>query len=237
MAAVCATDATCPLGTDPTGASAAFQALVDPLRESALPVAGGRTLDYDQAVATVSQYLWITTEFPTIIAGIRGLAAGDGSILLAMSDAQYGRGPDGYSAQLSLDANMATRCMDNPRSADEQRALLRTAAEQAPYLGLEPREDVVYECAAWPAPVSRDLPWFTGDVDLPPTLIVSITGDPGTAYEGGVRMAELTGGSLLTVEGVRHVVALYGANACVDEIVADYLVNLETPPEGATCTL
>jgi hypothetical protein len=42
---------------------------------------------------------------------------------------------------------------------------------------------------------------------------------------------------LLTVEGEQHGVALTGGNACVNDIVADYLIDLELPDEGTTCTL
>lgn len=42
---------------------------------------------------------------------------------------------------------------------------------------------------------------------------------------------------MLTVEGEQHGVALTDDNACVNDIVADYLINLELPDEGATCTL
>jgi hypothetical protein len=42
------------------------------------------------------------------------------------------------------------------------------------------------------------------------------------------------GGSLLTVRGTRHTASLQG-NARVDVIVARYLVDLATPPAGATC--
>jgi hypothetical protein len=50
-------------------------------------------------------------------------------------------------------------------------------------------------------------------------------------------MAELVDGSLLTVDGTQHVVALFGASPCVDEIVDDYLIELETPAAGARCAL
>ncbi len=42
---------------------------------------------------------------------------------------------------------------------------------------------------------------------------------------------------LLTVEGERHTVALEGINPCVNEIVTDYLIDLELPADEALCTL
>lgn len=69
---------------------------------------------------------------------------------------------------------------------------------------------------------------------LPKKLIVSVTGDPATPHSGGISFAETLGGTLL---GERHGVAPIGDNACVNDIVTDYLIDLELPDEGATCTL
>ncbi|GAA1208675.1 alpha/beta hydrolase [Pseudonocardia alaniniphila] len=41
----------------------------------------------------------------------------------------------------------------------------------------------------------------------------------------------------LTAEGAQHSVALFGQSECIDRIVADYLTDLQTPPDGARCTL
>ncbi len=72
---------------------------------------------------------------------------------------------------------------------------------------------------------------------MPATLIISVTGDPVTPHPGGITMARLLGASLLTVDGAQHGVALFGQNECVDRTVADYLIDLETPPADARCTL
>ncbi|MCO4287660.1 alpha/beta hydrolase, partial [Acinetobacter baumannii] len=72
---------------------------------------------------------------------------------------------------------------------------------------------------------------------LPDTLIISITGDPSTPYAAGASLAESLGGTLLTVEGERHTVALEGLSPCVNELVAGYLIGLELPAADARCTL
>ena len=59
--------------------------------------------------------------------------------------------------------------------------------------------------------------------------------DPATPYEAGVRTAErLESGVLLTYEGEGHTVVGNGV-ACVDDIAAAYLVDLEPPEDGTTC--
>ncbi|MBG1245475.1 hypothetical protein F8R90_31295 [Nostoc sp. NZL] len=50
-------------------------------------------------------------------------------------------------------------------------------------------------------------------------------------------MAKTLGASLLTVEGEQHGVALTAGNACVNDIVADYLIGLKIPADGVRCVL
>jgi hypothetical protein len=68
-------------------------------------------------------------------------------------------------------------------------------------------------------------------------LTISITGDPATPHQGGISLADTLGGTLLTVEGEQHTIAYSGAGDCVNVIVADYLIDLKTPPDDARCTL
>ncbi|MDD7921617.1 alpha/beta hydrolase [Actinomycetospora callitridis] len=78
-----------------------------------------------------------------------------------------------------------------------------------------------------------DLP-FSGPVEgLPPTLVVSITGDSPTPYPAGIRLAEALGSSLLTVESEQHTVVEAGRNVCVADSTPAYLVHLRTPPADA----
>lgn len=72
---------------------------------------------------------------------------------------------------------------------------------------------------------------------LPETLIVSVTGDPVTPYGAGRRLAESFDGRLLTVEGERHTVTQEGISLCVNTIVANFLIDLETPSSDPRCTL
>ncbi len=70
----------------------------------------------------------------------------------------------------------------------------------------------------------------------PPILVVSTTNDPATPYEAGVRTAErLESGVLLTYEGDGHTVVANGV-PCVDDAAAAYLVDLEVPEDGLTCS-
>lgn len=61
--------------------------------------------------------------------------------------------------------------------------------------------------------------------------------DPATPYGAVASLSEALGGTVLTVEGERHTVAIESINPCVNEIVANYLINLELPAEGDRCLL
>ncbi len=93
------------------------------------------------------------------------------------------------------------------------------------------------ECEAWPAPPTRDEPWLADVEGLPETLVVSVTGDPATPHEGGIAMARALGGSLLTVDGKQHGAYILGGSKCVDDVVSEYLLDPETPPADARCSL
>ncbi|MBE9001576.1 alpha/beta hydrolase [Nostoc sp. LEGE 12447] len=56
-------------------------------------------------------------------------------------------------------------------------------------------------------------------------------------HEGGISLAKTLGASLLTVEGEQHGVALTAGNACVNDILADYLIGLKIPADGVRCVL
>lgn len=166
------------------------------------------------------------------------MSAGRGDVLLEMRDGYFGRGPDGRYNDL-LDANITIRCMDDPRrTSAENTELARGIYAAAPFLDPgRPVAESHHECEAWPEPPTRTEPWLTGDVAVPPTLTVSVTGDPATPNQGGVNLARALGGGLLTVDGNQHGISLLGQSACVDDIVTDHLIELQTPPADARCTL
>ena len=133
----------------------------------------------------------------------------------------------------------AVGCMDEERLSEEEGNALRTAIfDAAPFMDpgvvLTGARD---GCEQWPTEPTLGFPYAVDVVGLPPSLVVSITGDPTTPHAGGVKLAETLGSALLTVEGEGHTIVMAGTNQCVNEIAADYLVDLELPPEGASCEL
>ncbi|WP_232665446.1 alpha/beta hydrolase [Pseudonocardia sp. TRM90224] len=234
FAADCAKSPTCPLGTDPSKATAVFQALARPLIDKPIPV-GNRILSFPDAITGTVQALYAKAYWPVLTRGIAGLATGDGRILLALGDQYYDRGQDGVYGN-NNEAFISISCVDEERITDRavQADLIRRANEAAPF-----RDDgrgavgALDPCAFWPAPPSSKphVPHVEG---LPATLIVSTTGDPATPYQAGVDLAKGLKGSLLTFEGNQHTVALQG-NRCIDAVVNAYLTDLKLPPDGTRC--
>lgn len=233
-AADCASRPACPLGTDPAQATAAFQALTRPLIDAPVTV-GSRTLSYGDALTGVIQALYAESFWVYLTRGISELATGEGRILLALADIYYNRGADGAYGN-SNEAFVAISCVDEQRIADraQQAELVRRALEAAPF-----RDDgrgiiaALDTCAFWPAPPTSE-PHVPRADGLPPTLVISTTGDPATPYQAGVDLAKALNGSLMTFEGTQHTVALQGT-ACVDDVVNSYLIDLTLPPGETTC--
>jgi pimeloyl-ACP methyl ester carboxylesterase len=237
FAAECAKqERNCPLGVDPGRATAVFQALTRPLVDHPLKV-GSRTLTYADAITGVTQALYVSSAWPALAQGISGLAKGDGTILLLLADLYDDRRADGSYGN-ALEAFEAINCVDEQRTTDPA-AIADGAARElaaAPYRdagrGVVAARD---KCVFWPVPPTSTphVPHVTG---LPPTVVVSTTGDPATPYQAGVDLAAALGGTLLRVEGEQHGAVLSGSS-CVDDAVSAYLVDLTVPATGTACRL
>ncbi|MEU0545355.1 alpha/beta hydrolase [Nocardia sp. NPDC005978] len=237
MAADCATRPDCPLGTDPARATASFQQLTRSLADTPIEVQGHR-LSFTDVWGAVTAGLYDSAAWPVITKGLTELRAGKGDTLVALGNAFGGRGPDGRWPNFA-EAAYAINCMDEERrTPDEETELRRRLYAAAPYMdpgtGVEGARDA---CEFWPAPPTLGYPYAEGIRGLPQTLTIGITGDPATPYPGSRSLAETLGGTLLTVDGEQHTVALSPVSPCVNAIVADYLVDLKTPPAEARCTL
>lgn len=238
MAADCATRPDYPLGADPAGATAAFQDIVRPLLDRPLPVEGGPGLTYNDTVGAVISGLYYSGAWPMIVQGIAEVRDGRPDTMVRLL--QLLSGPDdGGRLTNSAEAAHAIVCMDEERLTVEQARdvrsrIYRVAPFADPGRGIDGARD---SCEAWPAPPKPTYPFPDRVEGVAPTLVVSITGDPTTPYDAGIRLVDALGGSLLTVEGEQHTVVAAGTNACVAEIAAAYLVDLRTPPADARCTL
>lgn len=237
MAAFCAQTPDCPLGTDPEQATVAFQQLLQPLIDTPIVTTDGRKLTYTAVLDGLILSLYSEAGWPAAIKGIAELKAGNGDTLMLLRDIYYQRSADGGYDNAN-EALLAINCLDEERHTPEQEtAMKQSIFAIAPFMDTGRPVEARDICEHWPMQPTLGYPYAQDIKGLPKTLIVSVTRDPATPHTGGISLAATLGGSLLTVEGEQHGVALISDNECVNNIVTDYLINLELPDEGEICTL
>ncbi|MCG5432661.1 alpha/beta hydrolase [Mycobacterium sp. MYCO198283] len=236
FAADCAQRPDCPLGTDPAKAVEVYRQLVDPLVTRPAATADPRGLSYNDAISGTLQSLYTPRYWKYLDDGLRQLRGGAGDNLLAMADLTMGRDAHGHYDN-SVDNRIAVRCVDLPRVTDPAVAADadRRMREVAPFLsyGRFTGHAPLGVCAFWPVPRAEPPP-VVGAPTLPSTLVVSSTDDPVTPYQAGVDLAGKLRARVLTVAATAHT-AVFQADACVDDAVTRYLVELQLPAEGARC--
>jgi pimeloyl-ACP methyl ester carboxylesterase len=237
FAAWCATQADCPLGPDPAKATEVYHQLTWPIIDHPVALRDGRKLSYTDAGIGTYAALYNPATWDWLKQALRGLVHGQGEPLMLLADSLQGRQSDGGYNGL-MDVAYAIVCLDRDPIKDPAQALElnKRVLAAAPLLddghGPSSARDT---CAFWPVPNTRSphIPHVSG---LRQVMVISTTGDPATPFQQGVNLANDLGARLLTVEGTQHSAALQG-NACVDDIVTKYLVDLALPPDGVRCTV
>ncbi len=236
FAAACDADADCPLGNDDIAPTLdVYTSLVDEIGEvgSFATDDDGRMLTPGELQLGVVAALYSTQLWP-VLADALFLAETeqDGSLLAALNDSYLGRQLDG-SYDNSQVAGLAINCADDPGrpEADDVRVQGDIAGEASVYFGDFLRAGT--GCIGTFDPIDPiEIGPATGAA---PILVIGTTGDPATPYEWSVEMTDfLDTATLYTVEGDGHTAFL--SIPCVDEIVIDYLVDLELPDAGSSCT-
>ena len=235
-AADCAKDADCPLGTDPAKSVAVYRGLVDPLVQQPLKTKDPRGLSYGDAIVGTVMALYSPNLWKHLTQALTEMTKGRGDTMLALADMYMRRDPQGHYTN-ATDARVAINCVDQPPVTDREKVVAedKKLREVAPFMsyGEFTGHAPMSTCAFWPVPPTSS-PHSASAPGLPPVLVISTTGDPATPYQAGVDLAKQLGGALLTFKGTQHTVAFQGEQ-CVDDYVADYLVDLKLPPKGATC--
>lgn len=230
------TEGPCPLGPDPTQATAVFQQLVRPLLDRPLPLSDGRVLAFGDAVTGTFSALYAESAWTQLFDALTALTAGDGDALMTQADLYLGRDASGHYSNLQ-DAYLAITCIDGSQSVDPALAqqLAEKIAAAAPFKDSgDPPAAVATPCSFWAAPPAVPEP-IDGVAGLPTVLVISTTHDPATPYEAGVKLADALGARLVTVDGTNHTAYLSVGNQCIDRIGTDYLINLTLPDDGVTC--
>jgi pimeloyl-ACP methyl ester carboxylesterase len=234
----CARDDGCAFhsGGDP---ATAFDRLIDAIDAETLYAVGAdgveRGLGPGEADLGVAQALYAGREgWPLLASALVEAARGDGSSLLRLADQYSGRGEDGRYTD-DLEASYAIGCLDGEAPSDiaAVERLATEVAAVAPRLG----EATVWyglPCSVWPAPPDP-LVGETRAAGAAPILVVATEHDPATpSFQAESLARQLDDAVLVTLDDDGHTAYLRG-NACIDDIVHRYLVDLAVPRGGSRC--
>ena len=112
-AADCATDPTCPLGTDPAKAVDVYRSMVDPLVEKPAKTKDPRGLSYSDAIVGTILPLYSPNLWRHLTSGLTELKDGTGDTMLVLADMYMGRDAEGHYNN-SIDVRVAVNCVDQP---------------------------------------------------------------------------------------------------------------------------
>jgi pimeloyl-ACP methyl ester carboxylesterase len=227
----CSADPSCAFSNG-GNAEAAFDALMQQLDDAPLPSAGGRpAVNRAVAVYGVGQAMYSESLWPALERSLADAQNGDGAGLLGLYDAYFQRTPEGTYGN-ELEAFTVINCMDSAErlTVAEEDALAVEVRAAAPRMS--PGDAGSYSCSFYP-PSEEPRAAITG-AGAGPILVIGTTGDAATPLAGTRVMADtLDDGRLVVVVADRH--TGYGANECINQVVARYLIDLEVPPEGTEC--
>ncbi|EYT84118.1 MULTISPECIES: alpha/beta hydrolase [unclassified Streptomyces] len=232
----CVTKSKCPVGTTAQDVENRVAALLKKLDAKPIPGIFPRLLTQTAATNGIAQALYSKDLWGPLTEALEQAYAGDGRILMLLSDAMNGRTENGEYSNLTA-ANVAINCSDEKQRYDTayvQRKLPEFRAA-SPLFG-DFLAWGMLSCADWPVPGAADHP----DVSAPgsaPILVVGNTGDPATPYEGARKMVEALGrgvGVELTYKGQGHG-AYNSGDKCVQSAVNGYLLDGRVPAAGTVC--
>jgi pimeloyl-ACP methyl ester carboxylesterase len=230
--AECSADTQCAFHND-GDAEGAFDRLMTSLDDSPLPSAGGRApVNRGVAVIAVASAMYSDRYWPALERALEDAAAGDGAGLLQLYDSYYQRRSDGTYGNL-IEAFQAINCADDA----ERPTVAESDADVPAILAAAPRifpyTTGSYSCTFFPPALDPRID-ITG-VGAGPIVVVGTTGDPATPLESSRAMADtLEDGRLVVVEANEH--TGYRGDECVRDLVHRYLLTLDAPEDGTTCS-
>ncbi|WP_231978620.1 alpha/beta hydrolase [Streptomyces sp. TLI_053] len=232
----CAAREDCPLGRTEQQTGERLAALFAAVDEHPLTTTdGARRLSEAQATTGVVQAMYADFLWPRLRTALADAVAGDGTGLLKLSDAYYGREADGSYPNLMF-ANMAVNCLDLPApfaGPDDAARAVPDFERTSPRFGRD-MAWMALTCTYWPVRPTG-APHTVRAAGAAPIVVVGTTRDPATPYAWAQALAgQLESGRLLTYDGDGH--TAYGRHdACLDGAVNRFLLGGEPPENGKTC--
>jgi pimeloyl-ACP methyl ester carboxylesterase len=225
----------CFLGDSVEAGLAKIKALYEQVEQHPLPAGGGRELTAGNAFYGIVAPLYSRDSWVYLSEALKTAIAGDGSILMALSDFYTSRKPKGGYSDNSMEALAAISCLDDP-----------TALKPAQVPGVLPQFEKASptfgDVFAWGL---TGCAYFTEHADEPtppigaaganPIVIVGTTRDPATPLAWAQHLAHLLkSGVLVTRDGDGHT-GYNAGNTCVDDAVEGYLLDGTVPKDGLSC--
>jgi pimeloyl-ACP methyl ester carboxylesterase len=213
----------------------AFDTLMAKIDKNPLRIrryAGRRRVGPGLAFSAVLGSMYNRSYWPSLALALNWAKAGDGRLIVAISDPFRGRDPDGGYSNMS-DAYFSNTCLDFPVSTaiGPYNTMAKKFRTIAPHFRAAAYNDL--PCAFWPVPSQRK-PAPAKGTGAPPIVVVGSTGDPATPYAWSKSLAkQLESAVLVTRRGDGH--TGYSFSKCVQKAVDAYLVDLKTPKDGLVC--
>ncbi|CAN5698363.1 alpha/beta hydrolase [soil metagenome] len=183
----------------------------------------------------LGQALYSETLWPQLARSLVQAQGGNGNGLVGLADQYLRRDPDG-SYPNGFEIYFAVSCLDSvwPKDPNVVFDTAKLVGAAYPRVGEALVNDYV-RCALWPGKPQPVTPLTAAVKGLPPTVVISTTGDPATPYESGVNVAkQIPGAVLVTNRGEGHTIFGQG-KPCIDDAVTTYLVDVEAPAKGLDC--
>ncbi|MFB7670004.1 alpha/beta hydrolase [Kitasatospora purpeofusca] len=228
----------CPTGQGGDEGTRRITDLLNGLDTAPLPTDSNRRLTQDLAVTGIAAALYNPNTWNALSIGLQeAMQGGTGTTLLALADAYSGRDRQGHYSNQSA-ANRAISCADDRSryTAADVQGLLPTFRQASPVFGDFTAWGLT-SCTGWPVQGSADLPEVSA-AGSAPIVVIGNTGDPATPYEGAGAMARQLGagvGVQVTLQGQGHG-GYDSGNACLKQVVDQYLLADQVPTEGTTCS-
>ncbi|WP_030391347.1 alpha/beta hydrolase [Kitasatospora purpeofusca] len=228
----------CPTGQGGDEGTRRITDLLNGLDTAPLPTDSNRRLTQDLAVTGIAAALYNPNTWNALSIGLQeAMRGGTGTTLLALADAYSGRDQQGHYSNQSA-ANRAISCADDRSryTAADVQGLLPTFRQASPVFGDFTAWGLT-SCTGWPVQGSADLPEVSA-AGSAPIVVIGNTGDPATPYEGAGAMARQLGagvGVQVTLQGQGHG-GYDSGNACLKQVVDQYLLADKVPAEGTTCS-
>lgn len=197
--------------------------------------AGDRTLTEGNAFYGIAAPLYNRDYWFYLSAALKDAFGGDGTALMALSDAYASRAPDGSYLDNSAEAIYAISCLDDPwfLPADKVAATVPEFEQESPVFGRSFAWSQV-GCSGQQAR-STEKPLTIRGEGAAPIVVIGTTRDPATPYAWAEALAaQLDSGVLVSRDGDGHT-GYNSGNDCVDEAVEGYLVDGDAPEDGLRC--